>query len=326
MEGHVKLINRLSCPSDWLIHYISHPSEKRHQLNWTSHVSFASEYMALQFSTCTSVRKALTVSMVLQTYLLGSKSWIQAGQFTANHLTTPYTENKKAVPWDFSHQPPNLTLVLVCSTTLWRGTELLLQIHTVGSNTPMLISTSNSGATSWFIDIDYVWSKYICTQCLPRAIHVYNVDRTLNEVGYIQNCWPHSPVWGSFRKGHLPHHGIGQTTIILVNMWLVEHNPEIDWCTWKVGLTRCPVSCWLKTTADLTDWQIPRSADNSSDYPKAKSCQRCTSKRSQKVSQNPEGQSCHQALHIPTQIIWTDITSLTLATITDKFPAHSRFQ
>ena len=64
--------------------------------------------------------------------------------------------------------------------------ELPLQIHTVGSNTPMLISALiDSGATGQFIDIDYVQLKNLCTQHLPRAFPVYNLDVTLNKVGYI---------------------------------------------------------------------------------------------------------------------------------------------
>ena len=64
--------------------------------------------------------------------------------------------------------------------------ELPLQIHTVDSNTLMLIiSLINLGATGSFIDIDYVWSKNLCTQHLPGALTCYNVDRTLNERGYI---------------------------------------------------------------------------------------------------------------------------------------------
>ena len=36
-----------------------------------------------------------------------------------------------------------------------------------------------------FIDIDYVQWSNLHTQCLPQAIPIYNVDRTLNEAGYI---------------------------------------------------------------------------------------------------------------------------------------------
>ena len=70
--------------------------------------------------------------------------------------------------------------------TFWRGTEIPLQIHAIGSNAPLLIVTLiNSGATSKFVNIDYVWLKNLCTQCLPQAIPIYNVDRTPNEASYI---------------------------------------------------------------------------------------------------------------------------------------------
>jgi len=54
----------------------------RHHLNQMACVSFVSKCMVLQLATCTSLQRALTVSKVLPTYLLRSKSWIQAGQFT----------------------------------------------------------------------------------------------------------------------------------------------------------------------------------------------------------------------------------------------------
>jgi len=43
----------------------------------------------------------------------------------------------------------------------------------------------DSGAIGLFIDIDYVWSKNLKTQCLLRAILVYNVDGTPNKAGHI---------------------------------------------------------------------------------------------------------------------------------------------
>src|SRR5882672_11430047 len=95
-------------------------------------------------------------------------------------------KTEKAVPQEPPCQPSHLTPILICLTTLHRGMELPLCIYTIGSNTPLLINALiNSGATSQFIDVDYIRSKNLCTQCLPRAIPVYNVDGTLNDVGYI---------------------------------------------------------------------------------------------------------------------------------------------
>src|SRR5882724_11827302 len=81
--------------------------------------------------------------LLLETSTVGSTKDMLTPQ---SPVAEPKT--KKAVPQEFSSQPPDLTLVLICSTTLQRGMELPLQIHTIGSNTPMLISTLiDSGAT-----------------------------------------------------------------------------------------------------------------------------------------------------------------------------------
>ena len=53
---------------------------------------------------------------------------------------------------------------------------------------------------------------------------------------------------------------ISQTMIILGHMWLMEHNPEIDWCMGDITMTRCLASCRLKTT-DERDWLNCVSAD-----------------------------------------------------------------
>jgi len=86
--------------------------------------------------------------------------------------------------------------------TLLRGIEIPLQIHAIGSNPPLLIlSLINSGAMGKFIDIDYVWVNNLCTQWLPRAIPVYNVDGTLNKAGYITEVVDLIIQY----KSHLPH-------------------------------------------------------------------------------------------------------------------------
>jgi len=87
----------------------------------------------------------------------------------------------------------------------------------------------DSGATGMFIDIDIIRSKNIRTHRLPRVILVYNIDGTPNEAGHITEVvdlivqYKDHSEWATF---HIM--GIGQTTIILQHMWLMEHNPEID--------------------------------------------------------------------------------------------------
>src|SRR5882724_3701873 len=93
---------------------------------------------------------------------------------------------EKAMPEEPPCQSSDPTPILIHSTTLQRGTELPLHIHTIGSNTPLLINALiYLGATGKFFNIDYVRSKNLRTQHLPQAIPVYNVDGTLNDAGYI---------------------------------------------------------------------------------------------------------------------------------------------
>src|SRR5882724_11579445 len=185
---------------------------------------------------------------VLETSTVGS---------TKDMLTpqSPVTTEPKTEPVVPKHPTPQLaeTLLLVQSATLQRGTDIPLCLNTIDSNTPMSVeSLIDSGATRMFINIEFVRSKNIWTHRLPRAIPVYNVDGTPNEVGHITKVVDlivqskdHSE-WATF---HVM--GISRTTIILGHTWLMEHNPEVDWCMGEISMTRCPMSCRLKATEEM---------------------------------------------------------------------------
>src|SRR5882724_6522443 len=97
---------------------------------------------------------------------------------------SPVTIEPRTEPVMPKHPTPQLaqTPLLVQSATLQRGTDIPLHLNTGDSNTPMSVEALiDSGATSMFIDIEFVRSKNIRTHWLPRAIPVYNVDGTPNE-------------------------------------------------------------------------------------------------------------------------------------------------
>jgi len=208
---------------------------------------------------------------VLEISTVGSTSDMLTPQSIA---TEPRTE--QAMPQESSHQPSYLIPILICSTTLWRGTEIPLWIHAIGSNSPLLIVTLiNPGVTGKFTNINYVWLNNLHTQHLPRAIPIYNGEGTLNEAGYITKVVDLIFQYkGHSEKTTFHVMGIGQMTIILSHMWLMEHNPEINCCTGNVSMTQCHSSCRWRTTPEQLDWLIPGSADNQKCPPKTKSCQR----------------------------------------------------
>src|SRR5882724_4888120 len=112
----------------------------------------------------------------------------------------------------------------------------------------------DSGATSMFIDIEFIRSKNIQTHQLPREILVYNVDGTPNEAGHITEVVDLIVQYKDHSKRATFHiMGIGRTTIILGHTWLMEHNPKIDWCTGEISMTRCPTPCRPKATEE-TNW------------------------------------------------------------------------
>src|SRR5467141_2360613 len=219
---------------------------------------------------------------VLETSTVGSTRDMLTPQ---SPIDEPKTE--KSMPQESPRQPPDSTPILIRSSTLRRGMELPLRIHTIGSNTPLLINALiDSGATSRFINIDYIRSKNLCTQRLPRAIPVYNVDGTLNDAGYITEVVDLMVHHGDHSERATFHvTGIGRTTIILGHTWLVEHNPDIDWSTGKVSMTRCPEACGSNTNAGDTNrpkfgsvadkfGSVDYLAGNSRGSPQAKSCRK----------------------------------------------------
>ncbi|KAF7346028.1 hypothetical protein MSAN_01828800 [Mycena sanguinolenta] len=103
----------------------------------------------------------------------------------------------------------------------------------------------DSGATSLgYADTDFVTQNRIPTTHLVRPIPVFNVDGTPNEAGSITEV---VDVVLSY-EGHsermvLAVTKLGKQTLILGHGWLKYHNPEIDWKSGKLKLSRCPSQC-----------------------------------------------------------------------------------
>ena len=82
---------------------------------------------------------------------------------------------------------------------------------------------------------------------LERPVYMKNMDRTLNYVGPIVDTVEVE----IFFKGHKERMSIDEIgeqkwSVILGMPWLRRHNPEIDWKTGEVKMTRCPEECGKK--------------------------------------------------------------------------------
>jgi len=102
----------------------------------------------------------------------------------------------------------------------------------------------DSGATGMFMDRQTVARHGFKLQKLERPLMVKNVDGTVNSGGAIT----HQVKCNVFYKGHMERMqmdvcDLGKTEVILEMPWLAAHNPEINWETGEVKMTRCPPLC-----------------------------------------------------------------------------------
>jgi len=82
---------------------------------------------------------------------------------------------------------------------------------------------------------------------LERPIYVRNVDGTLNYVGPIKDTVEVEIFFKGHKERMLINMIRGQKWSVILGMpWLAHHNPEIDWKTGEVQMTRCLNKCGKK--------------------------------------------------------------------------------
>jgi len=107
----------------------------------------------------------------------------------------------------------------------------------------------DSSTTGIFIDRQTAARHGFKLQKLDRPIAIRNVDSTNNSGGaiiYQVEC-------NVFYKGYVERIrmdmcDLGKIGVILGIPWLVAHNPEINWETEEVKITRCPPLCGGKSS------------------------------------------------------------------------------
>ena len=102
----------------------------------------------------------------------------------------------------------------------------------------------DSGTTGIFMDREMAKRHGFKMTKLERPLKVKNVDRTENSRGNIM----HQVEVNVFYKNHVKRIRIdvcnlGKTEVILGIPWLQVHNPEINWETGEVKITKCSSLC-----------------------------------------------------------------------------------
>ena len=76
---------------------------------------------------------------------------------------------------------------------------------------------------------------------IERPIYIRNVDRSFNKKGPIEHTIEVNIYYQEYRKRtEIDIIREQKWSVILGMLWLAHHNPEIDWKTGEVKITRCP--------------------------------------------------------------------------------------
>ena len=102
----------------------------------------------------------------------------------------------------------------------------------------------DSGATGLVMSSEFAKKQGFKLKKLKRPINVRNVDRSLNKEGPIENIVEVNIYYQEHReRTEIDVIGEQKWTVILWILWLACHNPEIDWRTGEIKITRCPEEC-----------------------------------------------------------------------------------
>src|SRR5258708_30920810 len=166
----------------------------------------------------------------------------------------PQTHKRKATPVNSESScmdnpvrlpatPPAKTYILPKTSPC----SLNLQVELTSLTSLASITTSailDSGATGMFINRDFMWRHWLETTPLPQPVLLHNIDGSTNEHGSIMEevhallCFRQHSERAQFAVTNL-----GRQSVIIRPPWSSHHNPEVDWATQKVSMTRCPTDC-----------------------------------------------------------------------------------
>ena len=108
----------------------------------------------------------------------------------------------------------------------------------------MVKALLDSGAIEMFMDRKMAAKYGFKLQKLERPVTVRNVDGTNISAGAITYQVEVNVYYKSYiKKMRMDVYNLRKTDIILGMPWLQVHNPEINWETGEVKMTRCPPLC-----------------------------------------------------------------------------------
>ena len=108
----------------------------------------------------------------------------------------------------------------------------------------MVEALLDSGATGLVMSSEFARKQGFKLKKLERPMNMRNVDESLNKEGPIEHMVEVNIYYQEHRERmEIDVIGGQKWTVILGMPWLARHNPEIDWRTGEVKMTRCLEKC-----------------------------------------------------------------------------------
>ena len=122
----------------------------------------------------------------------------------------------------------------------------------------------DSGVTELVMSLEFARKQRFKLKKIERPIYVRNIDGMLNKEGPIENIVEINIYYQGHReRTEIDVIGEQKWNVILEMLWLACHNPEIDWRTGEVKMTRCPEECgkqW-RLKQEKPGWQKQREEE-----------------------------------------------------------------
>src|SRR5438270_4160008 len=126
---------------------------------------------------------------------------------------------------------------------------IMLPIHLKTTDTmeeSSMEAMVDTGTTGDFIDQDFITRAKLPTRKLSQPIPVYNVDGTPNEAGSIHKVVDVIMTYNQHSEHILlTVTRLGKQSMILSFTWLDKYNPEINFHTRSIKMTRCLLRCCI---------------------------------------------------------------------------------
>ena len=149
----------------------------------------------------------------------------------------------------------------------------------------------DSGATELIMSSEFAKKQGFKLKKLERPMQVRNMDGSFNRESLIENTVEVNIYYkGYTERTEIDVIGGQKWSVILGMPWLAHHNPEIDWKTGEVKMTRCPEECgrqWRPVQGKL-GWEKQKEEEAKEEAEKRKEEREREKKKKQKKGKTIE--------------------------------------